>query len=1093
MSLTYLRARMSRLGDCYDLDAPGSAAWGWMSFVHASVLASAAALVLHGLARRTGAFHDTYREFIVGILSASGQVKTLDYAFVAVWLAIFAAAFALSQLVFRRLTACCAAPAEPRQLTLLAYVPAVPVLTALWGSPLDLWVVGLSILALMVLPFAALLAWRFGQGFAAGELEDFAAAVWAMALFAVCVPIAFNLVSARLLPGASQPVPALKLAATGAGMAAIAAFLFARSLSDVVIKAKEAVLLLQIPLPLLLLVALPSPILVDDRPFMAYGAKPALYGLLVILVAASWFSLARRWMAFARQESTPATKILDPLCVAAILAFIAYPLIAPLLSTDDFHFGEKLYGWHQWWAFGQLPFVDTVQVHGLVDVMPGLLALWFYDGALAALAPGEALIRTILGIGIVVTLARMTGAAWALLLALPISAHTHFLRLAPLFILAALLLDRPLIGRPARWLIIWGLGSLLIAFWYPAGGTAMIIGSLPFVVHIGLRLSRSWRADRHGAIALGAVVAAVLLALALTPLGRMALGVVDFLLEGARLNSIAYGLPLRWETTAELARIPGAMRSDLMFHLLRFMWLPLAALAALRLVAELVRSRRDPAAVLGWLLVMGTALISVPYSLGRVDPFAFSRLGKLTMLIAGLFMLASSLERERARVYVGFAVLALAALPGWPAGWIQAAISKPHAKPAFSAPTGASMALARELGYGPVLFPEPDRLQRLAELRRIIDGVLEPDETFYDMTNRSALYTYMHRRMPVSWAAVYTDISAATQARTVRQLEAARPPLLLLGPGLNYDGVKPSLRTYWVYRQVMALGYEPRRIGEYDFLVRPDRAARLDGLRVLRVKNFDDVNWKAGILRAGGTAFLVADLASLVGLAVGDTLDFAASGPRKITAISKDRVDLDGAIDAQRDGFPRLARAAGKPLLMNEPKLAFYDRVFAMSSLGWTPQTWGRSWSKLQGRMQEVARLDLAKQDLMLHSLSRARDVYRVTGPDPHVTIQLARPLAGTDAGMATFRFECVEGTPTPSRSGHRLRLYWNSSEFGMSELTMVEFQASRGALIVPVDQQPRWLQSKAITQVRFDLESSGCTAFRLSDAALMARDDLGR
>jgi hypothetical protein len=62
-----------------------------------------------------------------------------------------------------------------------------------------------------------------------------------------------------------------------------------------------------------------------------------------------------------------------------------------------------------------------------------------------------------------------------------------------------------------------------------------------------------------------------------------------------------------------------------------------------------------------------------------------------------------------------------------------------------------------------------------------------------------------------------------------------------------------------------------------------------------------------------------------------------------------------------------------------------------------------------------------------------------------------------------------------------------------MSELTMVEFQASRGALIVPVDQQPRWLQSKAITQVRFDLESSGCTAFRLSDAALMARDDLGR
>jgi hypothetical protein len=1066
--------------------------WLWFSLLYAIWAAIFAGLLFLQVFGDNLLF-DTYPDFIAGYVAITGGVKIVDYYLVCVWVVAFVIIFPLSVIGYRRLVARCAGDdRDLLRVSILICLPAALYALSALGRTADIRLLIASVVAVLALPLCRFVAWRYDITFARGQLAEVAIVAWAIAIFSFALPVLINLVSVRIFLNDPDVIDPWTLPAM-VTLAAIGAAVFVnRSLRNFLVGTKWVVLLLQAPLPLLILITLPQPLQIDDRLIWTYGARPALWVLIVVFVLAAWLSLARRCLRSKKLLRRPVSELFDPLCMSALAVYLVYPAINPWLPIDDFHFGESLYGWHQWLAFGLLPAIDVKLIHGFIDILPGLVGGWFYSGVLATMSPGQSLLSALSVVLLVAAFSRIVGTGWALVLVIILSGQHRFTANTPIYFAVAVLMSSWLIARPALWLAVWGVSSLIIIFvLYSA--VAFITASIPFV---GYMMWITWRrrdGDRAGLLTLGLVAVGVLIVLAVTPFGKMALAIASFISANAKLNALGYGIPLLWEQSSDLVAHNGSILSiPVFFHLVRFAWLPLAIGGAFLLIAELGKRTPSPPKVWAWLMVSGVTLFFVPYALGRVDPGHLSRLGILTGITAVLAAIALAADTQRKSLLRPFLALVIVSIGSLPT--VLPPAKETLANLQVASDVQADLEMTDKLGWGPVAFADRKHLQRIVELRSIFDQVLEPKETFYEASNRTALYFYLNRPMPTAWASYYNEISTGDQARTVQDLKQKRPPLVMLGPGNYLDYGKPSLRMYWVYRYLMQAGYVPRRVAGYDFLVSPDRVDRIDGVeRMVRPALLNDANWRLGVLRSGNA--FVADAAdSLAGLRAGDRLNFAGSGIRTIASIDGARVNLDTPIDPDKDGFPHVIGVKGKIARVRESDIDFYDRVFGWTDVGSLAQSWGRSWRTLERRVRPVASLDVSGPAVRINDAVLKDGIFQVTGSAPYVEVPLKAPLPGDAAGMVTFRFECVEGPPPLDRE-YLLRVYWRASEFGLTEQTMVQMRARGGMLAAPLDHQPRWLLSRSLTHIRFDLARSAgvCNAFRITEAQLVARDDFGR
>ena len=99
---------------------------------------------------------------------------------------------------------------------------------------------------------------------------------------------------------------------------------------------------------------------------------------------------------------------------------------------------------------------------------------------------------------------------------------------------------------------------------------------------------------------------------------------------------------------------------------------------------------------------------------------------------------------------------------------------------------------------------QPDHLAHLIGTKALLDRVLEPEESYLDMTNNATGYAYFHRRPPVSYPAWNYVASRPQVERMVEEVKAAKPLLVLVkGRDVNFYEGRLPFRAHALYRYLL--------------------------------------------------------------------------------------------------------------------------------------------------------------------------------------------------------------------------------------------------------------------------------------------------
>lgn len=779
-----------------------------------------------------------YQEPIFGALAPFDYSKDREWAALNLLVAGTAAIGLALAFMFGRLRAGGASEgflSAARELIAIAWLPAVFWLGAQFAAaqvPLFLPRISGAFLMLLLLLFGGLARFRREErrdGFADAGLT--ALVILGLCLFSLvgCFVAAGHLSAGGI--GAFTPARGLNiyLAVFGGWFLVIAGVAALSPSVDAVRRRLHGLLLLlQVPLPLLLLVYAASFYRYAGTTVVMYRSLP-LYVVIAGFAAYAWLRLFRAFRVW-RTAGLPSYR--DVLCAPALFPVVAYFLWiykrVYTFAVDDFHIGEQLLPWQQIVDFGKLPYVDFASIHAAMPLLYGGLNELFYGNTVATFPLAMALVAALAAGLAFLFVFRLAGPVPALLF-VPLCYALIMNRLYLLMPALLALSSARVVSSRRAWLAAWVpvcAGSVL---YNNAVGAGVILGSAPVAIHL------AWREYREGGgrwlAKFGAVLACCgLLVLAVSPVRRSVLGLAQFLLGNASTNSIANGVGMFQVDLRVKSEAVGIAHTQFQSIAVRLSFL-VAVLASLvfvlkaLLAGEPVRDRRFLYLAT---LVPVTFLVVGKWLLNRVTSELFVRDGNLSYLaltlVLPLLALGATTFRGRPLLLYGatFTVGAATCLGGVfldRDALLTRALEPVAVGKDSRLFSGTELGLPR-LGY---LFAEKQRIDEILALRDAIAPYLKPGETYLDLTNRSAEYFYLDRPVPVLYSANYVAANDAAHARMLRQLRDAPPPIVWLFPGIAWDGGPASLRSYPIYRELVDT-YVPRRIGRFTFLIRPDRA-----------------------------------------------------------------------------------------------------------------------------------------------------------------------------------------------------------------------------------------------------------------------------
>ena len=112
-------------------------------------------------------------------------------------------------------------------------------------------------------------------------------------------------------------------------------------------------------------------------------------------------------------------------------------------------------------------------------------------------------------------------------------------------------------------------------------------------------------------------------------------------------------------------------------------------------------------------------------------------------------------------------------------------------------------------------------------IKHVLSILVDPGETYLDLTNRNTDYFYLGYKPPIEVGAIYNLVSEGQQYRAIRTLDKRPPPVVLASAdNVLHDGGTAAYRSHLLYRYVVER-YIPIRIDGFIYLVRPDRMARV--------------------------------------------------------------------------------------------------------------------------------------------------------------------------------------------------------------------------------------------------------------------------
>jgi hypothetical protein len=324
-----------------------------------------------------------------------------------------------------------------------------------------------------------------------------------------------------------------------------------------------------------------------------------------------------------------------------------------------------------------------------------------------------------------------------------------------------------------------------------------VAASLPGALFQAWQLRRQAWPQIAAVLAFGLVIAGLVF---IWPFGGNFRGLMRILMETAAVNS-------HWAADPS----PGFITSPKkILAFLSFFIIPLLAIAAARYTRGRYGDKDRNAANTAGRFTMAFVLIytvcSISYAFARMDGIVYARSYQVAMTLAGVLALAIGrfCRPGQARTVLLLILLLLALSMPWH-------IIKPShlwkggAEPW---PTFAAVADGRDFGLpnlGQGRFSERF-LTEEAAVRRALDRVLAPDETFLDLTMEGLHYFTSERKLWTEYPVYYVYPGDKPQKRALEVIARKRIYVSLLDSSMVFDNSPVNLRGYYLYRYALLTG-----------------------------------------------------------------------------------------------------------------------------------------------------------------------------------------------------------------------------------------------------------------------------------------------
>ena len=587
----------------------------------------------------------------------------------------------------------------------------------------------------------------------------------------------------------------------------------------------------QLGIPLLFLYLLPPPFQRRDGSWFDPEIHWTFSLLVWILIGIAWFALAR---AFRRAAEGEIFRVPLPILLAMAGCLLAGQDGWPAIWHDDYHNGEVALPWYLWQTMGCVPYIDYIPSRGLINYLPGFFTWLFRGHDLSFLGIGQRLADLAVLAVLLPPLRRRCESVVAFAAILVISGLGCGIGagLAVAIAFFFFLTEPERYRDPIRWLWWFGVLGLVGVFYSLTDTAAMVLATVP------LLLRQLWRAvteqRRAFCLSAGAVVVIALLLL-LTPFYRIIGRMLCILLEQAGVYTLAHCVP--WMSSRELDAM---VTQGLFWQFVRFGWLGVGAMALFSLLRKRRNTLRDELHFLGSSSVLILTVLLIQRAGGRIDLGSTSRIFTVSGLFAGFLVpwLLPGLARRRALLCGWVIVLGLYGLQS--ADWrnlrynCTVMVVEPEGVVDLSA-AGFPM-----LGRASLI--QPDHLAHLIGTKALLDRVLEPEESYLDMTNNATGYAYFHRRPPVSYPAWNYVASRPQVERMVEEVKAAKPLLVLVkGRDVNFYEGRLPFRAHALYRYLLKEYLPFRDTGGRIWMIRRGFEARLNGVPQVEAASIGDM------------------------------------------------------------------------------------------------------------------------------------------------------------------------------------------------------------------------------------------------------------
>ncbi|MGZ8933261.1 MAG: hypothetical protein ACXW04_00030 [Methylobacter sp.] len=603
---------------------------------------------------------------------------------------------------------------------------------------------------------------------------------------------------------------------------------------------RSTLFFLQIFFPAFFLVLIPTPWFAENKLFIGYPLSNFGYWIIGILIVVAYIDLFRQYKLGVVSLAANPVDIFSTTCAVGVLLFLKVgPIYEPSISPDDYHFGEMLV---PWWSLVQqhmVPFWDYAPARGLINYFPGAINSIFFDGKVSSFTAGSPFIYA------AILLVAMPVIRWCVGLgvaALALLFMSGINGLSEIDILVTVFLCIGIQGffkwKPTTWIAIWILLDLTILLYAPGQGALAILATSPLGFY---KLRQAYIEERKAFAGMVWFLAAVALGISLiTPVGKMLYGAIRYGLEQSSVNSIANGIS--WNNSFATADA-----NPWLFEIVRASWLFVALLAgALILHMRSPRYAMTRSRVLAYAVpILILTVLFIIRASGRIDPDV-SRLGYASIwalsLLLPLLLFATHKYKSR-----GSAIFLWLSIVGIISPYFGGVVTNfAYVFEPFHVPAGNTVAIngtavgMPELGKANM---DPLHLARLIAIRKVLDKVLDPEETYLDLTGRHATYFYFNRRPPIETGSVYNLVTEPQQLRAISSLQQEPPPAILISAdNILWDGGPAGLRANLLYRSILLKpGYKVVKIGSQVWLLRADRVERTSGMGVISVSEVDDL------------------------------------------------------------------------------------------------------------------------------------------------------------------------------------------------------------------------------------------------------------